>query len=222
MQDETPTSPVNAPGAQHDVPAETGHDTGSAPTIEPRLSRKGAWVAMGAVALALALLWGAPELLDDEVQRGSFDGTADPNDTSVVGKMAPLDYTLKDLNGVDVKLSSFKGKVILLNFWATWCGPCKVEIPDLVELQNEHKSDLVVLGFLSLDPVSNGTHAFVREYKMNYPILDGNGREDVEEAFGPMWGLPTSVIIGRDGKVAAKYSGIRSKSQLERDINALL
>ena len=191
---------------------------------EPRLSRKGAWIAMGAVALALGLLWGTPELLDEETgaSGGSFDGTADPDDTSVVGKMAPLDYTLKDLNGVEVKLSSFKGKVILLNFWATWCGPCKVEIPDLVELQNEHKSDLVVLGFLSLDPVSKGTYDFVRDYKMNYPILDGNGREDVEEAFGPMWGLPTSVIIGRDGIIAAKYSGIRSKSQLDEAIKALL
>ena len=191
---------------------------------EPRLSRKGAWIAMGAVALALGLLWGTPELLDEEagVSGGSFDGTADPNDTSMVGKMAPLDYTLKDLNGVDVKLSSFRGKVILLNFWATWCGPCKVEIPDLVELQNEHTGDLVVLGFLSLDPVSQGTHDFVRDYKMNYPILDGNGREDVEEAFGPMWGLPTSVIIGRDGIIAAKYSGIRSKSQLDEAIKALL
>ena len=216
MQDETPNMPDGT------GPADTGQAAGAVRSEEPRLSRRGAWVAMGAVALALALLWGAPELLEDQDSISSFDGTADPNDTSVVGKMAPLNYTLKDLNGVDVKLSSFKGKVILLNFWATWCGPCKVEIPDLVELQNEHRADLVVLGFLSLDPVSKDTHTFVRDYKMNYPILDGNGREDVEEAFGPMWGLPTSVIIGRDGKVMAKYSGIRSKSQLERDIKALI
>jgi thiol-disulfide isomerase/thioredoxin len=207
-------------------PATTPADT-PVPAEEPRLSRKGAWIAMGAVTLALGLLWAAPEFLEEDeaglvVSGGSFDGTSDPDDTSVVGKMAPLNYTLKDLNGVDVKLSSFKGKVILLNFWATWCGPCKVEIPDLVELQNEHAGNLVVLGFLSLDPVTEGTRQFVSEYGMNYPILDGNGREDVEDAFGPMWGLPTSVIVGRDGKIAAKYSGIRSKSQLEGAIKALL
>jgi len=210
QQDEHPVTP----------PADSG------PPAEPRLSRKGAWIAMGAVALALALLWVAPDLLEDEeglvVQGGSFDGSADPDDTSAVGKMASLNYTLKDINGVEVRLSSFKGKVILLNFWATWCGPCKVEIPDLVELQSQYAGDLVVLGFLSLDPVTEGTRQFIREYKMNYPILDGNGREDVEDAFGPMWGLPTSVIIGRDGRIAKRHSGIASKQQFEREIKALL
>jgi thiol-disulfide isomerase/thioredoxin len=207
MQDEHPETPI-------DQPAE-----------EPRLSRRGAWIAMATVALALGLLWVGPELLEDEPFTdvgGSFDGSADPNDTSVVGKMAPLGYTLKDLNGVDVKLASFKGKVILLNFWATWCGPCKVEIPDLVELQAQYAGDLVVLGFLSLDPVNEGTYKFIRDYKMNYPILDGNGREDVEDAFGPMWGLPTTIIIDREGKVAKKHSGIASKEQFEREIKALL
>jgi len=192
---------------------------------QPRLSRRGAWIAMASVALALGLLWAGPEFLEDDASRlgsGSFDGTADPDDTSSVGKMAPLQFTLKDLNGVDVKLSAFRGKVILMNFWATWCGPCLVEIPDLVELQNEHQGDLVVLGFLSLDPVTAGTHEFVKKYKMNYPILDGNGREDVEDAFGPMWGLPTSVIIDREGRIAARYSGIRSKEQLKSTIEALL
>jgi thiol-disulfide isomerase/thioredoxin len=212
MQDETPEAVPEVPGVPG-VPE------------EPRLSRKGAWIAMGTVALALGLLWAAPDLLDEDealTEVGSFDGSADPNDTSVVGKMAPLHYTLKDLNGVDVKLSSFKGKVILLNFWATWCGPCKVEIPDLVELQNQYAGDLVVLGFLSLDPVTKGTHEFIREYKMNYPILDGNGREEVEDAFGPMWGLPTSVIIDREGKIVKKHSGIASKAQFEREIKELL
>jgi thiol-disulfide isomerase/thioredoxin len=223
MQEDNPRSvPPDLPGVSPEPPTEVADLSAEAlAKAEQPLSRKGAWIAMGAVALALGLLWGVPEVLEEE-HSGSFDGTADPDDTSVVGKMAPLDYTLKDLNGVEVKLSSFKGKVILLNFWATWCGPCKVEIPDLVELQNEHGADLVVLGFLSLDPVSKGTYEFVRKYQMNYPILDGNGREDVEEAFGPMWGLPTSVIIGRDGIIAAKYSGIRSKAQLDEAIKALL
>jgi len=184
---------------------------------EPRLSRRAAWVAMGSVALALGLLWAASDLTDPHV-----DELLLIDEAALVGQPAPLHFTIKDINGVDVKLASFKGKVVLLNFWATWCGPCKVEIPDLVELQNEYADDLVVLGFLSLDPVTEGTRQFVTEYEMNYPVLDGNGREDVEEAFGPMIGLPTSVIIGRDGRIAAKYSGIRSKAQLEGEIKALL
>ena len=220
MQDDE--SPIRKEEDDHERPVGVPQRTD-----EPRLSRRGAWIAMGSVALALGLLWTAPGFLEEDepftvTGGGSFDGSADPNDTSGVGKMAPLDYTLTDLNGVDVKLSSFRGKVILLNFWATWCGPCKVEIPDLVELQTQYAGDLVVLGFLSLDPVNEGTFEFVRDYKMNYPILDGNGREDVEDAFGPMWGLPTSVIIDRSGKIVKRHAGIASKEQFEREIQPLL
>ncbi len=89
------------------------------------------------------------------------------------------------MNGVDVKLAAFKGKVILLNFWATWCGPCKAEIPSLVELQEQYGDDLVVLGFSVDDPVEK-MRPYAEEYKINYPLLVGNGREDVQEAFGPL------------------------------------
>ena len=88
------------------------------------------------------------------------------------------------MNGVDVKLASFKGKVILLNFWATWCGPCKAEIPSLVELQTQYADDLVVLGF-SVDDTVEKMKPYAAQYKINYPLLVGNGREDVQEAFGP-------------------------------------
>src|SRR6185295_12872513 len=101
---------------------------------EPRLSRTAAWIAMGSVALALGLLWAASDLSQqpppDEELSSSVTATSDADDTKVVGKMAPLDYTVKDMNGADVHLASFKGKIILLNFWATWCHPCKEEIPD--------------------------------------------------------------------------------------------
>jgi thiol-disulfide isomerase/thioredoxin len=138
-----------------------------------------------------------------------------------VGKPAPLNFTLKDMNGVDVSLASFKGKVILLNFWATWCGPCKAEIPDLVALQAQYADDLVVLGFSVDDPVEK-ILPYAAEYKINYPVLVGNGREDVQDAYGPLWGIPVSVIIGRDGTIAKKHSGIASKEQFEREIKALL
>ena len=134
---------------------------------------------------------------------------------------APLHFTLKDMNGVDVKLAAFKGKVILLNFWATWCGPCKAEIPSLVELQEQYGDDLVVLGFSVDDPVEK-MRPYAEEYKINYPLLVGNGREDVQEAFGPLYGIPVSVIIDREGRIAKKHSGIASKSQFEREIKSLL
>jgi len=192
---------------------------------EPRLSRRAAWLAMGAVALALALIWMAPGLGDthvDETAAGdATDYPGDPDDATATGKAAPLHFTLKDMNGVDVKLATFKGKVILLNFWATWCGPCKAEIPSLVELQEQYGDDLVVLGFSVDDPVEK-MRPYAEEYKINYPLLVGNGREDVQEAFGPLYGIPVSVIIDREGRIAKKHSGIASKSQFEREIKSLL
>ena len=99
---------TQAPAPEHAIPH------------EPRLSRRAAWLAMGSVVLALLLVWLAPGLNDEHI---------DPADAALVGRPAPLGFTLKDMNGVDVKLESFRGKVILLNFWATWCGPCVTEIP---------------------------------------------------------------------------------------------
>jgi thiol-disulfide isomerase/thioredoxin len=190
---------------------------------EPRLSRKAAWLAMGAVTLALALIWMAPGIdHTDEFVTVPVDGSpSEPEDAAIAGTPARLDFKLKDMNGVDVKLDSFKGKVILINFWATWCGPCKAEIPSLVELQQEYADDLVVLGF-SVDDPAEKIKPYAEEYKVNYPLLVGNGREDVQNAFGPMLGIPVTVIIGRDGIIAKKHTGIATKEQFEREIKALL
>jgi thiol-disulfide isomerase/thioredoxin len=136
-------------------------------------------------------------------------------------KPANLDFVLKDLDGNDVKLSSFKGKVILLNFWATWCGPCKAEIPGFVELQDKYRKDLVVVGY-DVDDTAEKARPFVAEYKMNYPVLLGLGREDVQDAFGPIWGIPASFLISRDGKVCKRHMGIAPKETFEKEIKALL
>jgi thiol-disulfide isomerase/thioredoxin len=190
---------------------------------EPRLSRKALWLAMGAVALALALIWLAPGIDQhvDEQPSIASGSPGEPEDAASAGKPARLDFKLKDMNGVDVRLDSFKGKVILINFWATWCGPCKAEIPTLVELQQEYADDLVVLGF-SVDDPAEKMKPYAEEYKVNYPLLVGNGREDVQNAFGGLLGIPVTVFIGRDGVIAKKHTGIATKEQFEREIRALL
>ena len=193
---------------------------------EPRLSRRAAWIAMGSVALALGLLWAASDLSrqpppDEDLSSAATAGPQDVDDTKVVGKMAPLDYTVKDMNGADVRLSSFKGKVILLNFWATWCHPCKEEIPDLVALQDQYKNDIVVLGF-SIDDKPEELKEYAKQFQMNYPVLVGAGHENIQEAYGPMWGVPVTVIIDRDGRIAKKQSGIRSLEQFDKEIKRLL
>jgi thiol-disulfide isomerase/thioredoxin len=191
--------------------------------------RKAAWIGMGALLVALVLLGllsgpsgnpdeGLPPPAADKLATATG---ADPDDSKATGKDAPLGFTLKDMNGVDVKLASFRGKVILLNFWATWCGPCRAEIPSLVELQKQYPNDLVVLGFSVDDPVDK-LKPYAKEFKINYPILVGLGREDVQEAYGPLWGIPVSVIITPDGKIQKKHSGIASKEQFEQEIKAAL
>lgn len=220
---------------QHPPPAEQGPADPLAPDIgspvtrtgpgEPPPSRRTAWLAMGAVAVALAIFWLAPGTtpVPEEEPGASVDAAhpGEPEDGAVQGKMARLDFTLKDMSGVDVTLSTFKGKVILVNFWATWCGPCKAEIPDLVQLQTQYKDDLVVLGVSIDDPVEK-LRPYAAEYKMNYPVLVGNGREDFQDAYGPLFGIPVSVIVDREGRIAKKHSGIATREQFEREIKALL
>jgi thiol-disulfide isomerase/thioredoxin len=123
-------------------------------------------------------------------------------------KDANLNFTLKDMDGRDLRLADYKGKVILLDFWATWCGPCKYEIPGFVELQEQYgKQGLQVIG-VSVDDTADKLPPFVKQFKMNYPVLVGLGRDDVQEAYGPIWGIPVNVLISRDGKICARHTGL--------------
>jgi thiol-disulfide isomerase/thioredoxin len=131
------------------------------------------------------------------------------------------DFTLPSLDGKPVKLSGFRGKVVLLNFWATWCGPCKAEIPGFVELQEQYKNDLVVVG-LSVDDPADKAKAFADQYKVNYPMVLGLGHDEIQDAYGPIYGIPASFLISRDGKVCKRHLGIAPKSQFEKEIKALL
>jgi thiol-disulfide isomerase/thioredoxin len=103
-------------------------------------------------------------------------GDAAQTGACVADAKPAADFTLPSLDGTQVTLSAFKGKVVLLNFWATWCGPCKAEIPGFVELQAQYKDDLVVLG-LSVDDPAEKAKAFADQYKVNYPIVLGLGRD---------------------------------------------
>lgn len=164
----------------------------------------------------------APSAPAGAEEAGIVEGTAEEQGACMANaKPANLDFTLPDLDGKQVTLSDFKGKVILLNFWATWCGPCKAEIPGFVELQNQFKNDLVVIGFSVDDPVDKA-RAFATEYKMNYPVLLGLGREEVQDAYGPIWGIPASFLISRDAKVCRKHLGIAPKATFEKEIKSLL
>jgi peroxiredoxin len=135
---------------------------------------------------------------------------------------ANLDFTLKDMNGAEVKLADLKGKVVLLNFWATWCGPCRLEIPSFVELQEKYRDKgFRIIGF-SVDDPPEALPPFAKRFKINYPLIVGADREDVQKAYGPIFGVPMTFIIGRNGRICMKHVGPASKEQFESEIKSLL
>jgi thiol-disulfide isomerase/thioredoxin len=137
-------------------------------------------------------------------------------------KPANLAFTLKDVNGRSVTLADYTGKVILLDFWATWCGPCKVEIPHFIEFQNKYgKNGLQVVG-VSVDDTLPKLKPYVAQMKMNYPVLQGLDHEDIQDAYGPLLGIPVTVLISRDAKICLKHAGLHSKDAFENQIKALL
>jgi thiol-disulfide isomerase/thioredoxin len=137
-------------------------------------------------------------------------------------KAAKFDFTLKDADGKPVKLANFKGKLIVLNFWATWCVPCRAEIPTLVGLQTKYGAQgLQVIGVSIDDPVEK-MKPFVGKYKINYPALTAFNNDGILDAYGPMVVVPWSVIIKRDGNACVKHIGPVTKEAFEREIKGLL
>jgi thiol-disulfide isomerase/thioredoxin len=179
------------------------------------------WLA--AVSAVTALVYTTVPSLSSP--SGDVEAAAADDGTCPAGaKKANLNFTVQDMNGQKINLASFKGKVIVLDFWATWCPPCKAEIPGFVELQDAYGAK--GLQFVGVSVDADDTPAllktFATEFKMNYPVLVGGDRDDLQDAYGPMWGIPTTYIIARDGRICRKNSGLVGKSKYEADIKDLL
>jgi thiol-disulfide isomerase/thioredoxin len=137
------------------------------------------------------------------------------------GKPAKLNFTFKDANNKKVSLADFKGKVIILDFWATWCVPCKAEIPGFIDLQKKYGGrGLQIIG-LSVDDSQPTAKKYADEMKMNYPVLLAEGKEDILMAYDPIPSIPVSVVIGRDGKICSKHVGIAPMDVFEKEIGSL-
>jgi len=130
-------------------------------------------------------------------------------------------FTLKDLNGRTVRLSDYQGKVVLINFWATWCPPCRAEMPDLVRLQREHgKEGLQIIGVTYPPEQKARVSMFARRLKVNYPIILGT--REFKARFSSEETLPLTVVINRDGKVSDIISGILLREEFDEKIKPLL
>ena len=138
----------------------------------------------------------------------------------VRGIQAP-DFELVSLDGRKIKLSEFRGKAVILNFWATWCAPCKIEMPWFVDLQKHYGSDgLAILGVAMDDSDPQKIAEFASEMGVNYPVLLGTNK--VSEAYGDVEYLPTTFYINRQGQIVGKVAGLIGKAEIEDDARKAL
>ena len=141
---------------------------------------------------------------------------------SVLGqKVQAPQFELRDVNGRTVRLSHYRGKVVLINFWATWCPPCRAEMPDLVQLQREHaKQGLQIIGITYPPERMVRVRRFARSLKVNYPIILGT--REIKARFSSEDTLPLTVVINRDGTVSEIISGILLREEFDEKIKPLL
>ena len=133
---------------------------------------------------------------------------------------AAANFSLQDINAHPLELANYRGKVVLLNFWATWCTPCRAEIPNFVQWQDSYgPQGLQIIG-ISMDDGPQPVREFYQQFKMNYPVAVGTDK--LAQSFGGVLGLPVSFLIDRDGKIAAKYVGVVEIPTVEQAIKSQL
>lgn len=182
--------------------------------IQPK-KRSNAYLWMAGVFVLITatyFLFGKNEVKEAPVTTGFALPPAE------VSGAAPA-FTLVDVNGRSVSLSDFKGKVVVLDFWATWCPPCKREIPDFIKLQSEYGSKGLEIVGIALDQPDK-VRAFARENGMNYPVLLGS--DEIAAQYGGVESIPTTFVIDKSGKIVTKFEGFRSKETFESLIKKLL
>ena len=164
-----------------------------------RFCRMTFFSAVAALALGAGLFWGQP---------------ARAEDATVVAQMAPV-WKLKDLAGNEVRSEQFKGKVVVIDFWATWCVPCIGEIPGYIELQKKYGADGLVIIGVSLDQKGpDHVRKFAESKGMNYVIVMAD--DTVEESFGGIDAVPTTFLIGRDGRIVHRKRGAMPSAEYEK------
>jgi len=182
-------------------------------------------VLVGVTVLALI----AGTYFADRATRVKPKGTVKADNAARAAQLAP-DFTLKDLDGKDVSLSQYKGQVVLVNFWATWCDPCYIEIPWLIEMQQKYAGKGFTILGVALDEEGKSVVApWVAKERfdvggqklpMNYPILLGD--DAVGDKFGGLLGYPTSILISRDGKIIKRVTGILTYDEISKAIESQL
>jgi len=148
-----------------------------------------------------------------------FIGCGDTNAEKTISTSSVADFELKDINGRTLKLSSHKGKVIILNFFATWCPPCRMEMPDFNEIAKDYKGKVEIIGVNVGRESLAKVREFVKSYDLKFTIAIDDGT--VSQLYGPIRAIPVSVVIDKDFNIAKRYIGARPKEIFIEDIEAL-
>ncbi|MBI4458833.1 MAG: TlpA family protein disulfide reductase [Acidobacteria bacterium] len=179
------------------------------------MNRKLLLLGLALAVAAIVIVRMGKQTLPTLVPQGVEEATP-----AIRGKAAP-DFELSALDGATVRGSDFRGKVVLVNFWATWCAPCLIEIPWFLEFRKQYgPQGFEVVGIAIDDPDVEKVKKFVSERKMDYPV--GLGDEKIMDAFGGIIGLPTTFIVDREGKFYSLHRGLVSKEVYEKDLRQLL
>lgn len=213
---EPEAKPETGPASQLEAP-EAPEDAAAPAEAAARKQFKVALGAVLAIAVAVGLYFANRFLVKpatrSQVEAGGLTTGSGPH------PKAP-EFTLADLSGQKINLEDYKGKVVLVDFWATWCGPCRLEIPGFVDLVNKYRDQGFAVIGVSMDDGPEPVREFYKKFKMNYPV--GLGDDKLSELYGGVLGLPTSFLIGRDGRIYAKHVGATDPSVFETEVEQLL
>ena len=175
---------------------------------------------------AAAALLGCNKKVSDTKDNSNDNNTAQTTqmqmssaDASTTDQTAP-EFTLVDTKGKNISLSEFKGKVVIIDFWATWCPPCRRGIPDLISIKKEFKNKIAVIG-ISLDvETKKDVIPFIKKFGINYPVVYATN--EVVQNYGNIDAIPTSFIIDKNGKIVNQHVGLTPKEVYVDEINKLL
>ena len=179
---------------------------------------------IGTIAAYLGLSMGTDRcplcVVTDFAKGGTSDSTAPRKNAQVVGELEPVTWQAKTIGGLKINSDSCKGKVTLVVYWATWCAPCREEIPALIALRNDFSKDEIEIIGVSVDEAYKSIEHFVTTNKINYDIARNN--ESLDQAFGPIRYIPTIVILDQEGKVHQRHTGVVGPNVIRGQVQLLL
>ena len=179
---------------------------------------------IGTIAAYLGLSMGTDRcplcVVTDFATGGTSGSTAPRKNAQVVGELEPVTWQAKTIGGLEINSDSCKGKVTLVVYWATWCAPCREEIPTLVALRNDFSKDEIEIIGVSVDEAYKSIEHFITTNKINYDIARNN--ESLDQAFGPIRYIPTIVILDQGGKVHQRHTGVVGPNVIRGQVQLLL